>query len=64
MDGLAFVRYPKSEFGIFTFTESRLFSNVLMVPTTNAACANVNHAGTWFHTGRTLNERLTLLRNR
>jgi hypothetical protein len=28
------------------------------------ACANVNHAGTWFYTGRKLNERLTLLRNR
>jgi hypothetical protein len=55
---------PKSEFGASTFTESRSFSNVLMVPTTNAAGANVNHAATWFYTGRTLNERLTLLRNR
>jgi hypothetical protein len=36
----------------------------LLVPTINAARANVNHAGAWFYTGRTLNERLTLLRNR
>jgi len=55
---------PKREFGVSTFTESRSFSNVLMVPTINAARANVNHAGAWFYTGRTLNERLTLLRNR